>query len=295
MPYILPRPILSARIILEPNSICGIMIPIMSKISISHPQSTGTPLYGSQRLHNAFVTIDISLGNGGDHFGHASGDDTGFKGAHDSKIKRIEQVYDKARPSFSFRDERDPATGLYKIGLMVGSKFVDAPEIKESTEVISIAMSFEQFAEMLVSTGHQVDCTVQSFRPIGDPSRVYGEDVTSPASISDRAERRMEKAQAEALEEIDKGLADIDSWKATEKIKDAARKNLRQVRQHIINNMGFVVTQASEEISKAAEGAISIIADKVAALEREGRLPPGTLDQLRNGGDNMGLILGNGD
>ncbi len=265
----------------------------MSKIRISHPSSTGTPLYGSQRLHNAFVTIDISLGNGGDHLGHESGDDTGFKGAHASKIKRIENVYDKTRPSFSYHDEKDPATGLYKIGWQTGRKFVDAPEIDRTSEVISVSMSFEQFAEMMVSTGHSVDCTVQAFRPVGNPGNLYGEEVTPPAAIGDRANRRMQKAQMEALAEIDEGLAEIDEWKATDKVKEAARKRMLMVRQHIIDNMGFVVTQAAEEISSVAEGAISIIADKVAALEREGRLPPGTLDHLRNG-DRMSLILGDG-
>lgn len=264
----------------------------MSKIRISHPSSTGTALYGSQRLHRAFVIISINTDNGGDHFAEKTADDTGFKGAHASTIKRVELVYDKSKPSYTEHDERDPATGQYKIGWQTGSKLVDAPEVNQRAGgIIEVAMSFEQFAEMLVSTGHAVDCTIQSMRSIGDPGVVYQEEVTPPASIQNRASRRMAKAQATALAEIESAIAEIETWKTTDKVKDAARNRFKMIKQHIISNMGFVVTQAADEMSSVAEGAISIIVDKVAALEADGRLPKGATRIFREGGS-MDLLTG---
>lgn len=259
----------------------------MAKIQITHPQSTaGTPLYGSQREHRSYVCIKIRMDNGGDHLKSLgdAGDDTGFKGAHESVMKRVRYRYDHRKPSLSRKDRRDPKTGFYEIGEALGSELVDAPELGNGGEVVEVAMSFEQFAEMLVSTGHMIDCTVMGLRGVGNPGAYYQEEVTPPPSIYDRAQRRMQKAQDEALAHIDRGLEEIAEMKATQKVKDTMSSRLRMIRQAIVENAGFVMKQAGEEMGAMSEGAVSIIYDKVGGLEAEGRLPPGSLEQFRSGG-----------
>lgn len=268
----------------------------MSKIRLGHPSSTGMPLYGSQREHRAFVTLEISIDGGADHHLDKATDDTGFKGAHASTMKRVELIYDRTRPSVSVREERDPATGLYPTGELKGRRLVDAPELgprNGAGEVLEVALSFEQFAEMLTSTGHAIDCTILAYAPRGTPGEVYQEDVTPPPSIYDRAGRRMEKAQAAALAEIDAALADVEGWNTSEKVKNAARRRFSMVRQHIIENYGFVVKQAAEEMAAVSEGAATIIADKVAGLEAAGRLPAGSYRAFREGGAQA--LLGTGE
>lgn len=271
----------------------------MAKIVISRPYAGGSDvyLYGSQRGHSSFVTLSIHTGTCGDHSATLgdTGDDTGFKGAHDSKMKRRHHLYNKKKHSFAREDEIDPETGEYKIGEYLGTELVDAPELEkhDGCEVVEVAMSFEQFAEMLTSTGHQVDCTIKCLRGgIGDAGELYQEDVVPPPNIYDRAKRRIGKAQKACVEEMDAALAEIDDWKCTQKVKDAARGRITMARQHLIENMGYVVQQATEEMSAMAESAATIIYEKVARLEAEGRLPAGSLDQFQRGG--AAALLGPG-
>jgi hypothetical protein len=255
----------------------------MSKIRLTRPQSTpGEALYGSLRRHSTFVSITIETGNAGDHL-HSlgdTGDDTGFKSAHDSRLMRQEGVY-KTRPGHEKPE-------------FCGYRTVEAEELSDGDrheEVVEIHMSHEQFAELLTSTGCAVDCTIAHLRGVGKPGAVYVEDVKTPPDIGDRMKRRIEKTHEKALAEIDRQTAAIDGWKATEKIKAEARESLRMVRQHLASNVPFAVAQAVEEVSVHVEAATTIIADKVAALEASGHLPAGSTDRFMSGGGLLALPM----
>lgn len=246
----------------------------MSKIRLSRPQSTpGAALYGSLRRHSSYVSLTILAGNCGDHHPAmgGNGDDTGFKSAHDSRLMRWEGIYGK---SYNGRSE------------FLGSKLVEAPELTDKDrdgELIEVNMSHEQFAELLTSTGHSIDCTISSMRPVGTPGSRYVEEVKDPPDIADRMRRRVEKTHEKALAEIDAQVKAVDDWKASEKVKDSARHALAMVRQHLTSNIPFAVTQAVEEMSVHVEAATSIIGDKVASLEAAGRLPVGSTERFLKG------------
>lgn len=248
----------------------------MAKIRIVRPQSTGTHLYGSLREHRSFIEIAIDLGNHGDHIMEREGDDTGFKGAHRSTMKAYCRDYEE-------RHGRK---------VDVGYHLEDAPEVEDHRqEVVRVAMSFEQFAEMITSTGHQVDCTIMRFSPVGEEHHVYIEEVTPPPQVYDRASRRLGMVQWHAIAEIEEALRILDDSKVAKKMKDAVRTCLEKAIQDVTLNTGFVVKQAAEEISSVVEAASCLFEDKVGLLESEGRLPVGSLDRFRNGGS-QGLLQG---
>jgi len=255
----------------------------MAKIQITRPQSNGTVLYGSLRKHSTFVAIAIRLDNVGDHGGQGDpGGDVGFKGVHNSELVR--HVAD-------YRDRKGHARKEYH-----GLKKEPAPELDETNTrhgtVIEVAMSHEQFAELITSTGHLVDCTIQEVHGIGAPGTRYTEHVEPPRDVYAKMQDRLERAQTSAIERIDAALESIDGWKCSRKVKEEAAEALRMIRQDIVANGGFAVAQASEEISRTAEAAVSIIGDKVHALEADGRLPAGSTDVfLRGGATALGLPM----
>lgn len=256
----------------------------MAKISITRPQSTGTYLYGSLRTHHSFVSLSIRLDNAGDHVNHKEGDDTGFKSAHRSVFKRLVPKMDRSKPSISHQDTWDPAEGKYRIGAFMGYDYADAPEVEgHRREVIEVMMSFEQFAELLSSTGHSVDCTVESLHPVGEAGVFYKEIVTPPPSIYDRAKRRLNKAQQKALEEIDIAMEEVGEMKIPQKLKETIRRHLERIEAYLVDNCGFVAQQASEEISSIAEGAHVLIMEKVESLVAQGKLPTKVLTTFRSG------------
>jgi hypothetical protein len=261
----------------------------MAKIRISRPQAQpGVNLYGSLRAHRSFVCIDILLDNAGDHLRLLGddGSDEGFKGARESKLMRVEQIYDHSRPSISHEDEQG-TDGRYKIGEFKGTRLVDAPELSHRDRrgtIVTVHMSFEQFAELMVSTGHLIDCTLDTvLGGFGLAGERYREQVEPPAPIKDRLERRMVKAHSAALNTIHETLKDLPLWNCTTKVKDKVIACLHSVEQSIIDNAAFSGVQATEEISRVAEAGMSLLADKIGELESDGRLPGGSTRKLLKG------------
>ncbi len=259
----------------------------MSKIRLSRVSSNGTSLYGSLRKHHSYVTISIETGNHGDHLrvgreDDETGDDTGFKSAHDSRIMRKEPQYHPTRPSISRNTGKE----------FLGYKNVEAEELTEidrNERIVEVTMSHEQFAEMLTSTGHSVDCTLDFIRGFGKKGAIYSEEVTEPASTRSRMIRRLNKAQEKALTEIAKQREAIEELKISEKAKETMRNALRMVEMHLVENAAFTVTQAVEEMSIHAEAATTIIGEKIVSLEKAGRLPAGSSDRFLRGESVLGL------
>lgn len=254
----------------------------MAKIRITRPQSTGTRLYGSLREHHHFVALSIELGNAGDHLEQelrgAEPDDLGFKGAAPSRIvKRV--------PKYRHRLNRDPE--------FMGMVDAPAPELEgKSSTIVEVWLSFEQFSELLTSTGHAVDCTLHDYRCVGETGAHYGERIERPRSIYERWTERLKREEDRAAAEIQALRDEVMELKISNKAKRALMSRIRQLELAAASSIAFLTKQAVEEMSQAAEAATTIIADKVGALEQEGKLPPGATEHFLHGSDFRALPHG---
>jgi hypothetical protein len=122
------------------------------------------------------------------------------------------------------------------------------------------ALSFEQFAEMLVHRG-EVPCTLDWH--VGSDGIPRSEPVPPPISAMDRMQARIERHRDEQKGRIEKAAALVRAAKMGKRAQDEILRELGLAGDLGDANAAFVAEQTLEEISAVVEGARTLVADRI--------------------------------
>lgn len=126
-----------------------------------------------------------------------------------------------------------------------------------------LAMTFEQLASALASNS-PTPCTWLDYYSHDDRTVLLQEVVKLPQNISERMQQRLRDRLAELTERLQtveeslRGRAETGKAMGKKALEELA-KDVRIVKEHLVDNIGFVQTQAVEEITSVVEQAAASI------------------------------------
>ena len=118
-----------------------------------------------------------------------------------------------------------------------------------------IDMTFEQFAQFLVSNSH-VTCTLSRYRTRDD--KLAAEEVEQPETVGDRMTKRLGEYRENVKDRMKELQTDIyeminGSQKINKKTLEKLYSDIGTIRSHFVSNENFAVQQAQEETSEIQE------------------------------------------
>jgi len=131
--------------------------------------------------------------------------------------------------------------------------------------ICEFALSFEQFAEMLVHRG-EVTATVDRYVDANGMLRT--EPAPRPISAYDRMQARIENHRDEQAVRIEQAMDIVRSAKMGKKAQEDILHALATARRLGTANAAYVAQQTLEEISAVVEGAQILLAEKTGGADR---------------------------
>jgi hypothetical protein len=128
--------------------------------------------------------------------------------------------------------------------------------------LVEAGMSFEQFADMLTGP-HDVPCTLGGYA--GEDGMPLDAPAPDPVSIRDRLRERVRARGERAVERINKlldGERTLPKW---------IQQELAHIRDMVPQDVEFAAQQAEEELSAAAESALTVASGRIAAALASGQ------------------------
>ena len=130
----------------------------------------------------------------------------------------------------------------------------------DGKEVLSLAMSPEQLADLLTSNG-SVPVTLENY--YGPDGMWYGEPAPEPVSPMDRMYARLEGTQDRTTNQVKEIMAKVEAANIGVKMKAELLHDLKVVLNCGNSGYAFAAQQAVEEMSMAVESAVSIARDRM--------------------------------
>lgn len=130
---------------------------------------------------------------------------------------------------------------------------------KEGREICAFMCSMEQFTDLITSNA-SVPVTLGTHYDSDGVLR--SEPVPPPVKIGNRMRHRVESANLETLQRLDKTIETVEGLRMGKKAKEALIRDLRNIRGLWPSNTAFAVTQAVEEVSSIVEGVLTMVQER---------------------------------